>query len=234
MNLDLEQCGQRWRGLGDAAATAPALVLRNPRTRWWLRGGAAWRALESSFALVAAAAASTLVPAHAGAPWELAVVLATVAMALVWSGASAARCVAWRRLRVDLPVVLAQRDVLRLQRAEARATLVALAVGVCWWLPTALLAIEFVGGPAWLGVVDGPWLAANLGFGLVFACGLQRLARRLARAGRAMGSRDRWLQLLGGVTLADLAAELADLAALEPAPGAGAAGSQRNTPGPAQ
>lgn len=233
MNLDLEQCGQAWRGLAAAAANGPLVgrrrtPLRRPRAQ------AVWRACELLFALAAASATTTLVPAHAEAPWELAAVLATTALALVWAGDSAARWLAWQRLRFDVPVVRAQREVLRLQRAEARATLVVLAVGVCWWLPTALLAIEFVGGPAWLGVVDGPWLAANLGFGLLFACGLQRLARRLARAGRVMGSRDRWLQLLGGVTLARLAAELADLAALEQAPGDGAAGPRRNTPDSAQ
>jgi hypothetical protein len=45
-----------------------------------------------------------------------------------------------------------------------------------------------------------------------------------------MGSRDRWLQLLGGVTLARLAAELADLAALDQEPGDGADGPRRSTP----
>ena len=229
MNLDLEQCGQAWRGLAAAAANGPLVgrhraPLRRPRAQ------AAWRACEVLFALAAAVATVTLVPAHAEAPWELAAVLATTALALLWAGDGAARWLAWHRLRFDVPVVLAQREVLRLQRAEARATLWALAVGVCWWLPTALLAIEFVGGPAWLGVVDGPWLAANLGFGLLFALGLRHVARRRARAGRVMGSRDRWLQLLGGVTLARLAAELADLAALEQAPGDGAAGPRRNTP----
>lgn len=233
MNLDLERCGQAWRGLATSVTNSPTAPGR-PARSWRLRSHTTWRAFELAFSFVAAVATATLVPSHAKAPWELAAVLVTVALALGWAGSCSARLLAWLRLRFDVPVVVARHNVLKLQRAEARATLVALAVGVCWWLPTALLAIEFFGGPAWLGVVDGLWLAANLGFGLLFAFGLQRLARRLARAGRVMGRRDRWLQLLGGVTLARLAAELADLVALEQAPGDGAAGPRRNTPESAQ
>lgn len=233
MNLDLEQFGQHWRSLADPAGNISPLANRRALLRRW-PGHAAWRAFELLVALAAAVATAMRVPAHAASPWELVAVLTTTASALAWAIGCATRLLAWRRLRFDVPVVMAQRAVLQLQRAEARATLAALAVGVCWWLPTTLLAIEIVGGPAWLGVVDGPWLAANLGFGLLFAWFLHRFARGRARAGRAMGSRDRWLQLLGGVTLARLAAELAELAALDQEPGDGAAGARRNTPDSAQ
>lgn len=229
MNLDLEPCRQQWQGLATSAANrSSAGELGAPRRR--SHGPAAWRAFELLFALVAAVATAMRLPAHAASPWELAAVLTTTALALAWAGSSLARLLAWRRLRFDVPVVLAQRAVLQLQRAEARATLFVLAVGVCWWLPTALLAIEILGGPAWLGAVDGPWLAANLGFGLLCAVGLQRFARRRLAAADANGRQARWLQLLGGVTLARLAAELADVLALAQEPGPDVGVPRQNTP----
>lgn len=233
MNLDLERCRQQWCGLGApppasaSAAAGRSVGLRRPFGYGVLRAG------EVVFAALAAVATAAQVPAHVGAAWELVVVLTTVACAVAWVGSSGRRFLAWRQLRCDVPVVLARRAVLRLQHAEARATLWALAIGVCWWLPTALLAVEIVGGPSWLGVVDGAWFAANLVFGLLGAVGLHRFARRRLRAFGATevaGQRDRWLELLGGATLAKLAAELAELAVLAPEAGADATAPRRNTP----
>jgi len=169
-------------------------------------------------------------PGHAGDRVAFAAVLLTVVAAVAWALSSGRRLWLWIALRVDAPVFEARRAVLRLRRAEARSTLAAFGVATCLWLPSALLAIEVIGGPALLRSIDRGWLLANLGFGIVVQLGLRRAGRRLVGAGGDPGRQERWLERLAGATLARLAAELAELDAEPPRFEGSAQGPPANTP----
>lgn len=231
MTMDLERLRHHWAELGAGPPPRPIEDLALRQWRWRVLRHAGARGAELVFASAASVALAQRLPSHANDLVAFAVVLLAVAATVAWAVSSGWRLWLWNALRFEAPVFEARRAVLRLRRAEARATLAAFGVGTCLWLPGALLAIEVVGGPALLRSIDRGWLLANLGFGIVVLFGVRRVGRRLVGAGDDLGRQERWLERLAGATLARLAAELAELAAATPPVQGSAQGPPANTPG---
>lgn len=228
--MDLEQLRHHWTELGAGPPPHPIAPLAMRRWRWHVLRHAVARGAELVFASTASVALAQRLPGHADDRVAFTVVLLTVVATVAWALSSGWRLWLWNALRLEAPVFEARRAVLRLRRAEARATLAACGVGTCLWLPGALLAIEVVGGPALLRSIDRGWLLANLGFGIVVLFGLRRVGRRLVGAGGDPGRQERWLERLAGATLAQLAAERAELDAAAPRCEGVADGPPANTP----
>lgn len=159
------------------------------RARRALLPGLGWHVVEVVAAIALLAALVPPLFAHRG-EWRYVVCGGAVVVVLLgFGGASLGALVRAARIDFARPVVAIQRDVARLHRAEFVALGWGLAGGIVVWLPLALLLFEAASGIAVLAHVDGAWLFANPGCGLV----LLGVAIGAARRMRADPGRRPWL-----------------------------------------
>jgi hypothetical protein len=163
--------------------------------------------------LVLAALAATL-PVLASHLTELRYLIAGGAVAAVSIGLLAHLALLLRRAtRLDpaLEVTVLQGALLRVRRLEYRALEWAILGGTLVWLPALLLLFEALSGVAALARVDGPWLLANLLFGIaVLALGKVLCQRRLAR-GTLGPKAQRFLDAISDRGVREASARLAEL-----------------------
>jgi hypothetical protein len=175
----------------------------------------AWRAVEAALGGVAVVLMAPVVFAQASNPRYLVVGGLTVGFAVAMTALHAFLFVTGAALRYDSPVTELRRDLDRLALAEVCAVKWALLGGILTWLPIALLLLEAFTVVGALGRVPLPWLAANLGFGLLAIAVGHRWSRRALERRDLTPRALRIVDAMTGRSLRAAKAHLAELAAFE-------------------